>query len=167
MTVRDARPEDLPAIADIMNHYRTHTTHIWDRRLVTAETMDVWLHEHQTLPYCALVAEEDGKILGYASLSRFRPSPGYIPTAEDSIYLLPGYEGRGCGAALMETLLERARRNGLRIVTAWIDSRNTTSVKFHERMGFWCAGMLENVGVVGGEPASVVIMQTDMLRNLT
>ena len=159
MIIRDAKTEDLPAIADIMNHYRTHTTYIWDRRLVSAETMDLWLEEHTALPYCALVAEEDGQILGYASLSRFRPHSGYAKTSEDSIYLAPEYAGRGCGAALMNALLDRAKQNGLHIITAWIDSRNTRSVEFHEKMGFTLVGTMKDVGQIDGIPASVVIMQ--------
>ena len=159
MTIRDAMPDDLAAIAHIMNYYRTHTTHIWDRRQVTEEMMDAWLRDHTILPYCALVAEQDGVILGYASLSRFRPHSGYAKTAEDSIYLAPGHEGTGVGRALMAALLCRAKQHGLRVVTAWIDSRNAGSICFHEKMGFAHAGLMQNVGVIDGTPASVVIMQ--------
>lgn len=166
MIIRDAQPDDLPAIVDIMNHYRAHTTHIWDRNPVSVDMMDVWLRDHAALPYCALVAEEDEELLGYASLSRFRPHSGYAKTAEDSIYLAPGYAGRGCGAALMQGLLARAQENGLRIITAWIDSRNTPSVKFHEKMGFDHVGIMKDVGLINGTSASVIIMQIDLHRNL-
>jgi phosphinothricin acetyltransferase len=166
MIIRDANPGDLPDIADIMNHYRMHTTYIWDRKPVSADKMTIWLHEHTLLPYCAIVAEENGKVIGYASLSRFRPHSGYAKTAEDSIYLAPGCEGRGCGAALMHALLARAKTNELRIVTAWIDSRNASSVKFHAKMGFVHVGVMKDVGFIDDIPASVVIMQIDLLRNL-
>jgi len=162
MTIRDALPEDLSAIADIMNHYRKYTTHIWDRTPVRRTAMPAWLRDHTAPPYCAIVAEEEGVIWGYASLSRFRPHSGYIHTAEDSIYLAPGHEGAGVGKALMEELLSRAKQNGLRVVTAWIDSRNTGSVCFHKKMGFTHVGMMQNVGVINGAPASVVIMQIEL-----
>jgi phosphinothricin acetyltransferase len=162
MTIRDALPDDLPEIASIMNHYRAHTTHIWDRTPVRRAAMSGWLREHTTLPYCALVAEEDGKVAGYASLSRFRPHLGYAKTAEDSIYLAPGNERGGIGTALMEALLCRAKQNGLRVVTAWIDSRNAPSVAFHEKMGFTLVGVMNNVGVMDGQPASVVIMDIEL-----
>lgn len=163
MIIRDAQPGDLTAIAGIMNHYRAHTTHIWDRNPISISAMPSWLQEHTTLPYCALVVEEGGIILGYASLSRFRPHAGYINTAEDSIYLVPGCTGQGCGAALMEALLARAKQNGLRVVTAWIDSRNVASVRFHEKMGFEHVGVMKDVGIMDGAPASAVIMQIDLL----
>jgi len=162
MTIRDVLPDDLSDIADIMNYYRAHTTHIWDRTPIRRAAMSAWLRDHTALPYCALVADEDGKVAGYASLSRFRPHSGYAKTAEDSIYLAPGYEGNGVGTALMEALLARAKQNGLRVVTAWIDSRNAPSVRFHEKMGFSHVGIMRNVGVIDGQPASVVIMQTEL-----
>ena len=99
--------------------------------------------------------------MGYASLSRFRPHSGYAKTAEDSIYLAPGHERNGIGKALMEVLLTRAKENGLRVVTAWIDSRNTGSVCFHEKLGFTHVGVMQNVGVIDGVPASVTIMQLE------
>lgn len=162
MTIRDAMPDDLAAIADIMNYYRKHTTHIWDRSPIRRAAMSAWLLQHTALPYCAIVAEEEGVILGYASLSRFRPHSGYAKTAEDSIYLAPGYERSGVGTTLMEALLSRAKQNGLRVVTAWIDSRNAGSVRFHEKMGFVHAGLMQNVGVIDGTPASVIIMQIEL-----
>ena len=162
MFIRDALPDDLPEIARIMNHYRAHTTHIWDRSPIRRAAMSAWLRQHSALPYCALVVEADAQILGFASLSRFRPHSGYVHTAEDSIYLAPGAESNGVGTALMQALLARAKQNGLRVVTAWIDSRNIPSVRFHEKMGFAHVGVMQNVGVIDGTPASVIIMQIEL-----
>jgi len=162
VVIRDAAARDLAPIMDIMNYYRIHTTHNWDRRLLTAADMKVWFSEHKHPPYAALVAEEEGRVLGYASLSRFRLQSGYALTAENSIYLAPGQAGRGVGRALMLALLERAQENGLRVVTAWIDSGNQHSVRFHENLGFYHAGLLKNVGLLDGHPASVIIMQYDV-----
>ncbi len=162
MTIRDAQPGDLAAIAGIMNYYRMHTTHIWEHTPVRRTAMPAWLRSHTAPPYCALVAEEEGRIIGYASLSRFRPYSGYDRTAENSIYLAPGCEGRGYGSALMQALLSRARQSGLRVITAWIDSCNTSSVTFHEKMGFTHVGVLKDVGDTGGQPASVIIMQIEL-----
>ena len=134
--LRDAAENDLPAIAGIMNHYRQHTSHIWDRTAVTPDKAKAWLTGHQQPPYAAIVAELAGQVVGYASLSQFRPHNGYSITAENSIYLAPGHEGRGVGTALMTELLQRARQNRLKAITAWIDSNNIPSVRFHEKFGF-------------------------------
>ncbi len=162
--IRDAAESDLPAIADIINHYRQHTSHIWDRTVLSPEDMEGWLVAHRSSPYTAIVAELAGQVIGYASLSQFRPYSGYDVTAENSIYIAPGQEGRGIGAILMTQLLQRARQNGLKAVTAWIDSNNTPSVRFHEKFGFRHAGTMERVGMLDGQLTSVIIMVLNIIE---
>lgn len=162
MIIRDAIAADLPGVQAIMNYYRLYTSHIWDRNPLTAGEMEVWLTSHAKHPYAALVAETEGSIAGYASLSRLRPYAGYSPVAENSIYLAPDRLRTGTGTSLMNALLQRAAENGLRVVTAWIDSKNAPSVKFHEKFGFYYVGILKNVGILDDTPTSVIIMQHDI-----
>lgn len=163
IVIRDAQPNDLPAIASISNHYRLHTTHIWDRKLLSSSDLVSWLDIHRQPPYTAIVAELDGLVIGYASLSRFRPHTAYDVTAEDSIYLAPEYAGKGYGAALMDALLARAKQNGLHNVTAWIDSTNIASVRFHEKFGFGYVGTMPHVGLLNGQKTSVIIMVKSLI----
>ncbi len=160
--IRDAAEGDLSAIADIMNHYRQHTHYIWDRKAVSPDSLRAWLTGHQQPPYTAIVAEQAGQVVGYASLSQFRPHTGYAITAENSIYLSAEQAGRGIGAMLMRALLERARQDGLKAITAWIDSGNTPSVRFHEKFGFQYAGTMNGVGMLDGQRTSVIIMVLDL-----
>ena len=69
MIIRDAQISDSTALMELMNWYRSHSNSIWDRRMITPEEMPGWLSSHAAYPYAALVAEEDGTVLGYASLS--------------------------------------------------------------------------------------------------
>jgi L-amino acid N-acyltransferase YncA len=154
MLIRPVREEDLPQLMEIMNYYRKNSSYIWDRTLLDLARAKAWLSEHIAPPYCALV--------GYASLSRFRPHSGYDKTAEDSIYVKPGFESRGIGGALMRALFEAAEKSGLYTLTAWIDSENVLSVKFHERCGFVIVGTFRNAGVLDGKKRSVVIMSRDI-----
>ena len=162
MQIRDAREDDLPALKAMMNHYRQNTHYNWEKPLLTDADMHAWLKEHAVLPYAALIAEEDGELLGYASLSGFRPHSGYRFTAENSVYTVPGQEGNGVGRVLLHALLERAKENGLRVVTAWIDAENTRSTLFHERHGFSYVGTMRGVGALDGQKRDVVILQYDI-----
>lgn len=159
MQIRDTATGDIAALRAIMNYYREYSSFIWEKKLLTDSDVQAWLNEHSVLPYAALVAEEDGKVIGFASLSCFRAYSGYSKTAENSIYLNPELTDRGYGGALMCALLARARENGLRVVTAWIDSENQNSIRFHERFGFRQTGLMQDVGVLDNKPRSVVIMQ--------
>lgn len=159
--IRRAQAGDLPALQDLMNTYRRFSTAIWNHNLCTEEDMKAWFAEHNRGGYCAFVAEEQGRILGYASLSPFRFS-GYEITAENSVYVLPGLEGRGLGKALMERVIAQGRQDGLRVITAWIDAENEGSVRFHQRLGFSMAGTLKNCGRVEGQIRSVHIMELEL-----
>ncbi|MHB1457925.1 MAG: GNAT family N-acetyltransferase [Armatimonadota bacterium] len=162
MIIRDAVRDDLPSIQSIINYYRMNTSHLWERRPLTMEEMEEWLRGHSQPPYAAIVLEESGMVIGYASLSQFRPYEGFSPTTENSIYLDPSRTGKGYGSILMEALLKRAKSNGFKVITAWIDSRNTESVRFHERFGFYHVGIMKNAGILDGKPGSAVIMQYDV-----
>ena len=67
----------------------------------TPEEQRAWMSEHSGV-YALLVAEIDGAVVGFASLSPYRTRPGYSTTAEDSIYVAPLASRRRCrqGAAL-------------------------------------------------------------------
>ncbi|HWR23209.1 MAG TPA: GNAT family N-acetyltransferase [Feifaniaceae bacterium] len=162
MRIRDARESDLSALKAIMNHYRQNTHYNWDKTPLTDGDMQGWLREHTAFPYAALVAEENGEIMGYASLSAFRPHTGYRYTAENSVYAAPGREGSGAGRALLSALLERAKENGLRVITAWIDAENVRSILFHERRGFSRIGTMRGAGTLEGRRRDVVILQYDI-----
>lgn len=75
--------------------------------------------------YPYLVAEEEGKILGYAYAGAYRPRPAYGATVENSIYIRSDLRGRGVGSALLAALIEAATARGFRQMIAVIgDSEN-------------------------------------------
>ncbi|PVM90286.1 GNAT family N-acetyltransferase [Caulobacter radicis] len=87
------------------------------------------------LPY--LVAELDGKVLGYAYAGPFRLRAAYRYTVEDSIYVAPDAAGKGVGKALLTALIEACEALGLRQMCAVIgDSGNAASIGVHAALGF-------------------------------
>ena len=60
------------------------------------------------LPY--LVAEAEGRVLGYAYAGPYRARSAYRFTLEDSVYVAPDALRRGAGAAAVAALIERATR---------------------------------------------------------
>src|SRR5690349_19902555 len=103
-TIRPSTDQDLPAITAIYGHHVLHGTGTFETdppslAEMTARRTDVL---GKGLPY--LVAEEDGKILGYAYCQWFKPRPAYRFSAEDSIYLHPDAAGKGLGKLLLAEL---------------------------------------------------------------
>ena len=87
--LRNARPDDIPAITSIYAHAVVHGTATFELEPPDATEM---ARRYRTLvdasfPY--LVAEVDGRVVGYAYAGQYRPRIGYRWTVEDSIYIAP------------------------------------------------------------------------------
>jgi ribosomal protein S18 acetylase RimI-like enzyme len=52
------------------------------------------------------------------------------------IDLLPDLQGKGCGRALVETLLNKHKSRGCRGIHLGVDGRNTGAISFYRKMGF-------------------------------
>jgi phosphinothricin acetyltransferase len=107
-----------------------------------------------------LVAERDGRVLGYAYANQFRPRPAYRFCLEDSIYLAPQAQGQGVGKLLLAELIARCEARGARQMLAVIgDSANAGSIGVHRACGFEPAGVLKSAGWKFGRWLDVVLMQ--------
>jgi L-amino acid N-acyltransferase YncA len=93
-----------------------------------------------------LVAERDGRVLGYAYATAFNQRPAYRWSASVSVYVAEGARGEGVGRALYEALFERLRAAGFRMACAGITLPNPASVALHESLGFERTGLNRAIG---------------------
>lgn len=147
LNIRRARPEDLPALTEIYNYEVVHGVATFDLHPRTLEERRRWLEAHNVDNHPLIVAEQGGGVVGYASLSPYREKEAYRSTAELSVYVAPEARRRGVATALMEAILELARRDEeTHTVISVITAGNAASVRLHERFGFTCRGTLPAVG---------------------
>lgn len=107
-----------------------------------------------------LVAEREGRILGYAYAGNWRPRPAYAFSVEDSIYIDKDAVGQGVGKALLPVLIEQCTALGKRQMVAVIgDSAQTPSIRLHAACGFEMVGTLKNIGFKFGRWLDSVLMQ--------
>jgi phosphinothricin acetyltransferase len=110
-----------------------------------------------------LVAERDGKVLGYAYANHFRPRRAYRFCLEDSIYLSADAKGQGLGRLLLAELLARCEAAGARQMLAVIgDSANTASIGVHRALGFEQVGLMKAAGWKFERWLDVVVMQKSL-----
>ena|SRR5438874_6743275 len=109
-----------------------------------------------------LVAEEDGRILGYASTSPMRNRRAYRWSVETGIYLDPASQGRGIGRRLLSEHLDLLQRQGFVTVIAGIALPNAASVAVHEKLGFVLSGIERGVGFKLGQWVDVGRWQKDL-----
>ena len=156
--IRPAEVEDLSAIADIYNEAILTSTATFDTEPRTLAEQGQWLRQHSH-PCAVLVAIHGSEVIGWASLSPFRPKPAYRFTAEDSVYVRADFQGKEVGTLLLARLLEVAASNGFHTVVALIDGDNEASVRLHGRFGFQEVGRELEVGHKFGRWLDVVVMQ--------
>lgn len=146
-TVRDARPDDLPPLTAIYNHYIVHTPITFDLKEYEPEERRQWLEEHRPSGrHRLLVAADDTGILGYASTSRWRAKAAYDPTVETSVYVRHDAVGRGLGSLLYGALFDAIANEDVNTIVAGMTLPNDASRALHERFGFREVGVFPRVG---------------------
>jgi L-amino acid N-acyltransferase len=158
LSIREAGPSDAAAIADIYNQAVLHTTATFDTVAQSADERLAWLSSHGPA-HPVIVAEEDGVVLGWGSLSRYSARPAYARTAEMSTYVDEASRGRGVGGALAAALLERGTAAGLHVLLVRICTENEVSLAMYERLGFEHVGVLREVGEKFGRLLDVAVFQ--------
>ena len=143
--VRDARKSDLPVLLEIYNDAVLTSPATFDLVPQTLAQRRRWFSDHGQ-SYPLIVAESQGRVLGYASLSEFRDKPGYSKSAEDSVYVHKDFQGKGVGKALIKEILARAVNLGYHTIIAAIVPPNEASVRLHEGLGFVYVGNFKEVG---------------------
>jgi L-amino acid N-acyltransferase YncA len=161
--IRPAKNADAARIAEIYGYYVAETVVTFDLEAPSVREWEDRLRAAEETGYPVLVGCEDGRVIGYALLTAWKPRPAYRFTAEDSIYLDPAFSGAGRGRALLERLLDEAGRSGLRqIIGVIADAGFGASVALHRALGFVPIGRMRQVGYKHGRWVDVDLLQLSL-----
>ena len=158
MHSRLARPDDAEAIRTIYNAEVTGSTVTFDLVPRTLDDQLAWL-EARSGAMAVLVAEHEGEVVGFASLSPYRDRPAYATTVEDSVYVRSDQRGAGVGRLLLAELLDVAATRGFHTVMARIVGHHDASIALHRALGFEPVGIEREVGRKFGQWLDVMLMQ--------
>lgn len=158
MALRAARESDLPEILDIYNHAVINTTATFDIEPRSPEAQLTWFDQHVP-PHPVIVWEDDGRVLGWASLNQFHTRPAYRFACDASVYVAAHARRSGIGEALLGELLRLGSENGLRTVVGFVTEENAPSQALAEKVGFKKVGTLEEVGYKFDRWLNVVVYQ--------
>lgn len=155
--IRRAKIEDLHEMLDIYNYEVVNGVATFDEVPVTYEQRKEWFNVHKG-KYILLVEEQDGKIAGYASVSKLFPKPAYDISGEVSVYVGKDFRGQGIGKALLKELLVQTEKEGNFVsLFSLITGTNEASIHLHEKLGFTYAGVLKESGMKFGKHLDVLI----------
>jgi L-amino acid N-acyltransferase len=158
LTIRAATIDDLPAINDIYNAEVAASTASFDLQPMSRRRRRKWFRDHHH-NHPVRVAEQDGRVVGWADLHTCIDKEGSRHVAEVSVYVDAGARGQGVGKTLLAELLDAARCEGLHTIIAFIADGNAASVRLHEGAGFSHVGIMKDIGHKFGRYVDVTVMQ--------
>lgn len=145
--IRQANRADLPRLTEIYNHYIINTPVTFDIEPFGVEQRESWFAQFGSAGrYRLLVAASNGKIIGYAGTTRFRPKPAYDTTVETTIYCAPDSVGWGIGKALYTELFKAVALEDIHCFVAGYSLPNRATEAIHQRFGFTPVGIFREVG---------------------
>lgn len=156
--VRKAVLADIQAILEIYN------LGIEDRiATLELETKDVaymekWFSNHGER-YAVLVAEQEGQMVGWASLNPFSTRSAYNGVADLSIYIDRNQRGKGIGSILLTELGKLAKENGFYKIVLFTFAFNGLGQGLYRKLGFREVGIFEKQGIIDGSFVDVMIME--------
>lgn len=139
---RLASPGDAQDILDIYTPFVTDSATSFEEEPPSAQEMS----ERITGSHVWVVAEDAGRICGYAYATRFHPRAAYRWSVEVSIYLSSEVQGRGVGKLLLQDLLDRLVDRGFVNAFAGTTLPNARSIALFESFGFEKIAHQKNVG---------------------
>lgn len=143
MTVR-FRPmtaADWPAVAEVYRQGIAGGDATFETEVPDWEAWDA-----ARLRECRIVAEADGRVVGFACLSPASSRPVYAGVCEVMVYVAREERGKGMGRRLLGALVEASEAAGIWTLHAGIFPENEGSIRAHERAGFRVVGVFERVG---------------------
>ncbi len=158
--IRDSRDDDVAAITRIYGHHVLHGLASFEETAPPPEEMARRRADYLAQGYPYIVAERDGRLVGYAYAAAYRTRPAYRFAVENSIYIDQEDRQGGVGSALLPALIERCEALGFRQMIAVIgDSANAASIGLHAKFGFRTVGTLAAIGWKHGRWVDSVLMQ--------
>jgi [ribosomal protein S18]-alanine N-acetyltransferase len=122
VTLRNMTPDDVTAV-EVLER-RLFPVDAWPMQMFFDELAQI-----DTRRY--VVAEADGKIVAYAGLMCIEPIADV-----QTIAVVPEFEGRGIGSAILTELIEEARRRGAVEVLLEVRADNPRAQALYVRFGF-------------------------------
>jgi GNAT superfamily N-acetyltransferase len=143
VVLRDAGMQDIPAIVAVQAaSWRSAYRGIVDDSFLDAIPLAQWVESWRAHFFAgdtrAFVAEDEGRIVGFASVGRPDSSEGFDPSVAElyTIYMNAGHHGRGIGQLLMAAALDHLRSEGYTDVILWVLEQNHRARVFYERGGW-------------------------------
>ena len=145
---------DWPAVARI---YRQGLATGFATFETIVPSWEAWDRAH--LPVPRLVADEDGRVVGWIAVTRVSRRHAYRGVVEHSVYVDEATRGRGVGRALLDALVGVAPQHGVWTIQTSVLEANAPSLALHESAGFRVVGRRERIAQLDGEWRDTLLLE--------
>lgn len=118
----------------------------FEKELVSAAEIAQRIEDVRSASLPWLVAEQAGRVVGYAYATKWKARFGYRFSAEVTVYVAPADAGRRIGSNLYAELFPILRARGIHAVIGGIAMPNEASVALHEKFGMRKVAHFKEVG---------------------
>ena len=157
LVIRPARCDDAAAIASILNEAIAGRASTAQLDPVDAQERQAWLRRHGGR-HPVWVAENDGTIAGWLSLSAWSDRPAYDLTVEVSVYVAAQLRRHGIAGKLLRHAIAQAPLLDIEVFVARIFTHNPASLRLFERFDFQRWGVMHGVARLDGVLRDVAIL---------
>ncbi|PHV69219.1 GNAT family N-acetyltransferase [Sporanaerobium hydrogeniformans] len=137
--------EDIESVREIYLYYIQNSTATFHKRDISYQEMKELVifnnpkYESYTIYY-------EGELCGYVILTQYKVREAFDQSAEITIYLKQGFEGKGIGTQAVNFIEDRARTKDLHVLLALVCGENTGSMALFEKMGYVKCAHYKEVG---------------------
>ncbi len=156
--IRPAAAEDAAAICRIYNQGIEDRIATLETDPRTPNDRRAWLRGRGPR-HPVLVAEQDGEVVGWASLNSFSSRAAYDAVADFSIYVERSQRGRGVGRLLLERLVLKAQELDYHKLVLATLAHNAAGAALYEKVGFRRVGVYREQGRLDGQWVDVLLME--------
>ena len=151
MNIRKATIKDLQALVEIYNQAITVGQKTADITPVTIEDRVKWFNDHTSDKYPIWVAEKDSLVLGYLTLSAYRPGRMALRyTAEISYYVHFEHHRQGVASNLLQYALDICTSLQIKNLLAILIDNNQDSIRLLKKYGFEKWGHMPRIADFNG-----------------
>lgn len=154
MKIRKLESADWEAVSDIYAEGIATRNATFETEVPSWES---WDGAH--ISDCRFVAEVDGAVRGWASLTPVSDRCVYGGVAEASVYVAASSWGHGLGSALLAQVVRASEDAGFWTLQAGLFAENAGSLRLHERAGFRLVGVRERLGKLDGRWRDVLLLE--------
>jgi len=144
--IRKIQINDIQAVVAIYNYYISNTIVSFEEQPISAKEMRLRINKVTSAGFPWLVAEEHGKIIGYAYSYLWNDRSAYKKSAEVTVYLSHLHTSKGWGTKFYDALFVALKKIPIHIVIGGIAIPNPASIALHEKFGMVKVAHFKKIG---------------------